>query len=41
MAVVEFEPTRWALGRSALTITTFSYRIDRWDADGNRVLEHR
>jgi len=23
-----------------LTITTFPYRIDRWDADGNRVLEH-
>jgi hypothetical protein len=23
-----------------LTITTFPYRIDRWDADGNSVLEH-
>jgi hypothetical protein len=23
-----------------LTITTFPYRIDRWDADSNSVLEH-
>ena len=23
-----------------MTITTFPYRIDRWDADGSRVLEH-
>jgi len=24
----------------ALTVITFPYRIDRWDADGNSVLEH-
>ena len=23
-----------------MTTTTFPYRIDRWDADGNSVLEH-
>jgi len=23
-----------------LTVITFPYRIDRWDADGNSVLEH-
>ena len=37
IAVVEFE---LAQARSAFTITTFPYRIDRWDADGNSVLEH-